>query len=82
MEERIVKAGPGVLIGISMEEPHPGIAEFYDGHKLRITVDLAFVGRVRDNNGLIEPGTSLDMFFKKSIIMKYPKGVDIDVMTD
>ncbi len=82
MEERVVKVGPGVLIGISMAEPEFGFAMFYDGRKLRTVVDLENVERLRFIKGSLEPGYRIDMFFRKAIIMKYPKGVEIDVMTD
>lgn len=82
MEEKVLKSGPGVLVGVSTSKVYPKHAFFYDGDELRLIqhLDHAMPSRVED--GLTIPGHELMMFFNKSIVMYYPKGVEIDAVVD
>lgn len=74
---KILKDGPGTIKGISTTRSHRGTATIFDGDKPKIEIDLGQAMPTVNTEHGEEPGLDLDIFCKKSIKIRQPKGIDI-----
>lgn len=81
MVEKIVKSGPGVLMGVSTNEDYPDMEVlFFDETKLCFVLELSKAMPKKLLRGIEVPGKEINLFFTKSIIMFHPAGVKIEIV--
>lgn len=82
MQEKLLKNGPGVLVGLTTNERYKGSALFYDGSKLILDVDLSEDMPEQQTPFGAEPGLCIDIFCEESIRVEYPKQAEIEFFVD